>query len=100
VDAEWVGCSVPAAARRETRETCEVRWLGCIAILLSGCSGQLSLGPIAQQPTPPIVVAPGVRETVESNGQVLVEPDPPIEIVERALGQAQTVRSLVRSLSR
>lgn len=76
-----------------------MRWLGFIAILLSGCSLQGSVGPNA---IGPLVLPPGEKIVASPAGPIEV-PDvqtPPIEIVEQALGQAQRVRTLVRSLSR
>lgn len=75
-----------------------MRWLGFIAILLSGCSLQGSIGP---QPIGPLVLPPGEKIVAGPTGPVEV-PDapPPIETVLTGLSQAQSVRSLVRQLSR
>jgi hypothetical protein len=76
-----------------------MRWLGFIAILLSGCSLQGSIGP---QPIGPLVLPPGEKIVASPAGPVEV-PDmqtPPIEVVEQGLRQAQAVRTMVRSLSR
>ena len=77
-----------------------MRWLGFIAILLSGCSWQASFGPPgfgAQTPAP----APGPqRVIVEPTGQVITTPLDPIEVTIEGLSQSQTIRTLVRQLSR
>ena len=75
-----------------------MRWLGFIAILLSGCSLQGSIGPNS---VGPLILPPGEKIVASPVGPIEV-PDqaPPIETVERGLAQAQAVRSLVRQLSR
>jgi hypothetical protein len=77
-----------------------VRWLGFIAILLSGCSLQGSIGPNA---IGPFRLPPG-EKIVEGPAGLIETPDtpaaPPIETVLTGLSQAQSVRSLVRQLSR
>lgn len=70
-----------------------------VAFTLSGCSWQASIG----GPGPMIIPAPPPGEKIVATpvGGIVEEPDtPPIEVVERGLAQAQTVRSMVRSLSR
>ena len=77
-----------------------MRWLGFIVILLSGCSLQGSIGP---QPIGPLILPPGEKIVASPVGPIEV-PDapaaPPIETVLTGLSQAQTVRLLVRQLSR
>ena len=68
-----------------------------VALALGGCSWQGRLGP-----GPTIIAAPPPGEKIIATPAGIVEePDTPaIETVERGLVQAQTVRSMVRSLSR
>ena len=75
-----------------------MRWLGFIAILLSGCSLQGSIGPAA---IGPLILPPGEKIVASPAGPIEV-PDtpPPIETVLTGMSQAQSVRSLVRQLSR
>ena len=76
-----------------------MRWLGFIVILLSGCSLQGSIGPNA---IGPLVLPPGEKIVASPVGPIEV-PDvqtPPIETVLTGMSQAQSVRSLVRQLSR
>lgn len=71
-----------------------------LSFLLSACSGSISFGPPTFQP-PPAPVSPGPqRVIVESTGQVVTAPLDPIEVTIEGLSQAQTVRSLVKQLSR
>jgi hypothetical protein len=67
-------------------------------LTLTGCSGSFSFGR-PDRPDPPIIVPPNDR-VVEPNGQVIEPARPDIEIVNHALSQAQTTRTLVRQLSR
>jgi hypothetical protein len=66
-----------------------------MAIMLSGCSWEGSIGRSA-----PIVVPPGEKEIIEPGGAVVVEPSAPVETVITGLSQAQTTRALVRQLAR
>ena len=73
--------------------------LPIMAFMLAGCSGQISFG---QPPAPaaPIVIHPGQAAVAPAAGTVVEDTESPIEIVNTALGQAQTTRNLVRQLSR
>ncbi len=70
-----------------------------IASLLAGCSGQFTFGS-PPAPTAPIVIHPGQAAIAPAAGTVVEDTESPIEIVNTALGQAQTTRNLVRQLSR
>lgn len=68
--------------------------------LLSACSGSISFGPPGfNNPTQAPPSAPA-RVVVEPTGQVITTPLDPIEVTIEGLSQAQTVRSLVKQLSR
>ena len=69
-----------------------------LALALSGCSGAWSFGP---PPAPPAASAGNVpSRIVVENGQAIQEPLTPIESTIEGLSQAQTVRVLVKQLSR
>jgi len=74
--------------------------LPIMALMLAGCSGQFTFG---SPPTPaaaPIVIHPGQAAVAPAAGTIVEDNESPIEIVNTALGQAQTTRTLVRQLSR
>jgi hypothetical protein len=65
---------------------------------LSGCSLQGSIGPNG---IGPLILPPGEKIVASPVGPIEVpDAQPPIETVLTGLSQAQTVRSLVRQLSR
>jgi PBP1b-binding outer membrane lipoprotein LpoB len=70
-----------------------------LALLLTGCSGQFAFGPPAFQQPPPTQPT-GPQRLIVENGQVIQEPLTPIESTIEGLSQAQTVRTLVKQLSR
>jgi hypothetical protein len=70
-----------------------------LALTLTGCSGQFAFGPPAAAP-PPTPATTGPQRLIVENGQVIQEPLTPIESTIEGLSQAQTVRTLVKQLSR
>jgi hypothetical protein len=69
------------------------------ALGLVGCSASWSFGPGRFDGPAPAPSAPA-RVIVEPTGQVITTPLDPIEQTIEGLSQAQTVRTLVRQLSR
>ena len=77
-----------------------MRWAILLCVPLSACSWSASFGPPGLgNPSPSPQPAPA-RVIVEPTGQVITTPLDPIEQTIEGLSQAQTVRSLVRQLSR
>jgi hypothetical protein len=70
-----------------------------LSLLLSGCSASWSFNPAGGFGAPAPAPAPA-RVIVEPTGQVITTPLEPIEVTIEGLSQAQTVRSLVKQLSR
>ena len=75
-----------------------MKFVLAMAFTLSGCSGQLSIGP--QGPSPLAAPPPNTRVIAAPNGTIIEEPDrPPIETVITGLSQAQAIRTYVRQLA-
>ena len=70
-----------------------------LSLLLSGCSASWSFNTAGGFCAPAPAPAPA-RVIVEPTGQVITTPLDPIEQTIEGLSQAQTVRSLVKQLSR
>ena len=75
------------------------RFIIAFALALPGCSWSASFSPPGFGPQTPASAAPA-RVIVEPTGQVITTPLDPIEVTIEGLSQAQTIRTLVRQLSR